>query len=107
MGHGMNAVRLLDRTKGTPEHPGGVDQLLREAGLGGRTPRIRCPRCRWQPRRDSRWVCTCGFGWNTFDTHGECPGCQHQWTVTQCLACERFSPHEDWYETGSDDRSRA
>lgn len=61
-------------------------------------PRIRCPLCGWTPGPDDRWSCACGHVWNTFDTGGVCPGCLHQWTSTQCLACLRWSPHSDWYE---------
>ena len=70
--------------------------------------RIRCPLCRWQPNASSRWQCLdspypefffggCGTVWNTFETRGGCPGCQHQWRWTSCLACEDWSLHEDWY----------
>jgi len=65
---------------------------------GAYGPRIRCPLCGWQPRAEDRWSCLCGHVWNTFDTGGVCPGCLHEWKVTQCLACGRFSPHSDWYE---------
>jgi hypothetical protein len=70
--------------------------------------RIRCPACKWQPHSFSRWYCAdcgypeyfydgCGTAWNTFDTHGLCPGCGHRWRWTCCLNCSRWSPHEDWY----------
>lgn len=69
--------------------------------------RIRCPLCRWQPDSSSSWVCGgdgppeyfigCGTIWNTFDTHGVCPGCDHQWLWTDCLSCENSSLHEAWY----------
>lgn len=70
--------------------------------------RIRCPLCRWQPRRFDRWMCAdspflerffggCYTSWNTFETRGLCPGCSHQWLWTTCLACGRDSLHEDWY----------
>jgi hypothetical protein len=70
--------------------------------------RIRCPLCDWQPTRDSRWCCAgaltpeapfggCGTVWNTFDTAGRCPGCDHQWVWTSCLRCGGWSLHEDWY----------
>lgn len=58
---------------------------------------IYCPRCRWRPGPRSRWVCTCGHVWNTFDTEGACPGCRKVWLHTQCLACQEWSLHEDWY----------
>jgi hypothetical protein len=71
--------------------------------------RIRCPLCKWQPQKYSRWWCAdagfpeyfyeaCGTSWNTFDTRGQCPGCAHQWRWTTCLRCGENSPHEDWYE---------
>jgi hypothetical protein len=71
--------------------------------------KIRCPACRWEPQRNSRWFCApmgapehfnggCGHRWNTFDTGGRCPGCQHQWRFTSCLSCGVASPHLDWYE---------
>ena len=73
------------------------------------SPRIRCPKCQWQPDRSSTWVClsgpgpepafeSCGTAWNTFDTGGRCPGCGHQWHWTTCLWCHEWSPHLDWYE---------
>ena len=73
------------------------------------SPRIRCPKCQWQPDRSSTWVClsgpgpeppfpSCGTSWNTFDTGGRCPGCSHQWQWTTCLRCHEWSPHLDWYE---------
>ncbi|WP_329741509.1 hypothetical protein [Dyella sp. A6] len=71
---------------------------------------IYCPHCRWEPRVDSRWLCTasepgagCGTRWNTFWTAGCCPGCGHYWTRTQCLACKQSSPHEAWYHYPSND----
>jgi len=70
-----------------------------------RFSRIRCPLCRWQPKKSSRWFCGdsgshfgCGTEWNTFDTRGRCPGCNYLWTWTDCLRCFRSSPHEAWYE---------
>jgi hypothetical protein len=67
-----------------------------------RERKIRCPKCRWQPGRDDRWMCGCGHQWNTFDTRGICPGCDAKWRDTQCLRCQEWSPHEDWY---GDDRA--
>ena len=63
-----------------------------------RDPRIRCPKCSWEPRRGSLWGCICGHVWNTFDTAGLCPACRMQWTDTKCLSCSRWSLHRDWYE---------
>ncbi|MCB1023665.1 MAG: hypothetical protein KDB79_04715 [Acidobacteria bacterium] len=70
---------------------------------------IRCPKCAWQPSASSIWYCSdclepeyylegCGTSWNTFDTHGKCPGCNHIWRWTSCLSCSRWSLHDDWYQ---------
>jgi hypothetical protein len=71
-------------------------------------PAIFCPQCRWRPSATDRWMCTpgCGMVWNTFWTHGLCPGCSHQWHETQCLVCHRISPHEAWYHWPDEDESR-
>lgn len=100
----METFRLLDGTTGQPGDPGLVDEVLRGAGLR-RGPRIRCPLCRWRPRRRDHWLCTfegCGMAWNTFQTRGVCPRCSHQWTQTVCLACHQWSRHLDWYEGDED-----
>ncbi len=71
-------------------------------------PHIRCPKCNWQPKKESLWFCSncdapeyfyeaCGTAWNTFDTGGKCPGCKHQWRWTSCLSCSQWSLHNDWY----------
>ena len=63
--------------------------------------KIRCPKCGWEPSKDSRWYCgtadTCGHCWNTFETRGVCPACNKQWRETACLSCDKWSPHDDWY----------
>ncbi|MCA9607802.1 MAG: hypothetical protein KC619_19470 [Myxococcales bacterium] len=68
-----------------------------EAGDRGEEPRIRCPRCRWVPRRGDAWMCYCGCEFHTFETAGRCPDCGFQYRETMCLACERWSPHLAWY----------
>ncbi len=78
-----------------------------------KTKRIRCPHCKWRPRKSSRWFCDdcdypeyfyggCGTSWNTFETGGVCPGCAHKWTWTSCLYCAKWARHEDWYEKDED-----
>lgn len=59
--------------------------------------KIYCPQCRWEPVQSSRWVCTCRFSWNTFDTAGVCPRCSKAWEETACLSCKSWSLHRDWY----------
>ena len=70
------------------------------AGGKDRFGRIRCPKCRWRPRREDRWACEpdCAHVWNTFDTGGVCPKCGLAWEWTMCLACQRWSRHSEWYE---------
>jgi hypothetical protein len=80
------------------EAPPKIETETRDPSSRGPTgPKIRCPKCRWEPTADSRWSCRCGYVWNTFDTGGVCPGCLFQWKVTQCLRCHEMSPHSDWY----------
>jgi len=90
------ALRALDRDKqgGDPSKEG---KTLLKDRIDIRKPKIRCPRCAWEPRSEDRWECSCGFIWNTFDTRGLCPACDHQWEETQCLRCREWSLHEDWY----------
>jgi hypothetical protein len=82
-----------------------------DAGVDDEDGRIRCPLCEWKPARSSKWYCGpcpepegflhgCGTAWNTFDTRGLCPGCQHRWRYTSCHACGTWSLHEDWYAAG-------
>ena len=105
--HSAAVLWLLQRAL-TPEE---ILAKLSELGNGPDFHRIRCPRCRWQPNASSRWYCSdcgfpeyffggCGTAWNTFATRGLCPGCGHQWLWTNCLACEGWSLHDDWYERG-------
>ena len=88
-------------SKDLPETTEEIEEVTEFSG-------IRCPLCHWQPRPSSRWCCAdcdapefffsgCGMVWNTFETRGICPGCQHQWQWTTCLACWGWSLHEDWY----------
>lgn len=68
-----------------------------DAGTGFDGSRIKCPLCAWAPGKDDRWVCSCDFIWNTFDTGGRCPACDFQWAETMCLRCRQWSPHAEWY----------
>lgn len=67
-------------------------------------PEIRCPKCAWKPKPESRWLCTpCGTEWNTFWTGGVCPGCGKAWRTTMCPACLKRSLHKDWYRFPDDE----
>jgi hypothetical protein len=86
-------MRARDPAKG-PEKDAeaALKDLLDKGG-----PKIRCPKCAWEPRASDRWSCECGFCWNTFDTRGLCPACNYQWEHTMCLRCKEWSRHKDWY----------
>lgn len=62
-------------------------------------PKIFCPQCKYRPVAEDRWDCSpgCSASWHTFWTGGVCPGCAHQWELTQCPACAVRSPHKAWY----------
>src|SRR5262245_45075688 len=102
----MSPVALLRQKTPPPgDTPAGAPQRDTTAA---RPSEIRCPLCFWVPAPGSRWYCCdcghpeyysggCGMAWNTFDTHGRCPGCDHQWRWTACLSCGEWSLHEDWY----------
>lgn len=78
--------------------PAGDVEIREDKSTGPSGPRIRCPVCGWTPRKEDWWSCTCSHRWNTFDTGGVCPACLHQWQWTQCLQCQKWSAHSDWYE---------
>ena len=92
----MNPVQEARDARKMPAEPGRPKE---EPGqpVDDRHRGIRCPKCRWRPRKSDRWMCSCGCIWNTFDTGGLCPDCGYQWQVTVCLECKRLSPHRDWY----------
>ena len=92
------SLQLLKREPGTPKvtiRPEHEDETRKNG------PRIRCPRCGWEPGRGDRWMCSCLHLWNTFETGGVCPACGRQWQETQCPRCHAWSPHSDWYVTES------
>lgn len=72
-----------------------------------RRPRIRCPQCRWEPRKSDQWMCSCLHEWHTFDTGGVCPACGRLWVKTQCLKCAEWSLHIEWYEDETGDNRRS
>src|SRR6202000_964871 len=65
--------------------------------------RVSCPKCGWEPDDTCKWMCdVCQTRWNTFDTHGRCPGCGKVFIDTQCSkrrgGCGQMSLNADWYE---------
>jgi hypothetical protein len=81
---------------------GRLPGVTEKDGAGSGRPRIRCPRCAWEPRREDLWMCVCLFVWNTFETGGVCPSCGHRWAETQCQRCHEWSAHLDWYVDDAD-----
>ena len=64
---------------------------------------VRCPKCNWEPGNSDIWVCDeCPTKWNTFETHGKCPGCGKPFIDTQCKrshgGCGQMSLNADWYQ---------
>lgn len=103
-------VRRCDSEE--PKKVPGLDDLFErvtgvERPVPPKGPKIRCPLCLWQPKKRSRWYCTCGHGWNTFDTAGRCPKCTFQWVDTACLSCARWSKHRAWYAPDDEGRGTA
>jgi DNA-directed RNA polymerase subunit RPC12/RpoP len=88
------ALFLLKQKPDAPVHVPGRDERPDDRSGG---PRIRCPRCAWEPERHHQWTCTCLHCWNTFDTRGICPACGRFWAQTQCPRCSEWSMHEAWY----------
>lgn len=101
----LQAIVMLDKT----DRFKNIEHEMDTGDSKDKFSKIRCPACKWRPTAASRWVCFdefceehpmggCFTDWNTFDTRGVCPGCQHHWKNTTCLWCGVHSPHEEWYE---------
>lgn len=58
---------------------------------------VKCPKCSSLPKDEELWICDCGTIWNTFKTGGKCPKCNKIWNKTQCMECNEWSNHIDWY----------
>lgn len=63
--------------------------------------KIKCPKCHWIPNQETKWLCSCGYAWNTFNTNGICPNCSINWNITACLSCGTYSAHSEWYQTSN------
>jgi hypothetical protein len=84
-----------------------IKELVEKFGERFGSPKIRCPLCSWEPRREDRWACVCLFTWHTFDTGGVCPSCDYQWQETMCFKCHEWSKHAAWYVDDDGDEDRA
>jgi hypothetical protein len=75
-----------------------VERYGRDIKTNGSEAKYRCSHCGWEPDQAEEWYCDkCGCYWNTFQTDGRCPKCNHQWTQTACNNCGEWADHEDWY----------
>lgn len=64
-------------------------------------PRVRCPRCSWEPDGEPHWTCTCGNPWDILRYHGRCPACNAREELVVCPDCVVASPILHWYEDAS------
>jgi len=77
---GLQQARALSRLAKVP----------RRSGLA-------CPWCHSEPPLGNYWRCSnCGGSFDTFATHGVCPHCAAQYSVSHCLDCGRAYPIGEW-----------
>ena len=58
---------------------------------------LRCPGCGWVPFALDAWKCKeCGFVWDSFQTDGVCPRCDHAHDEAACVRCRRIFPNRQW-----------
>ncbi|MDQ3634556.1 MAG: hypothetical protein M3405_08620 [Acidobacteriota bacterium] len=105
-GTALSAKIFFTLLQKNPEVEQIIVEKLKEDGTDFSS--IRCPHCKWQPKASNTWFCSdcdfpeyfyggCETAWNTFSTHGKCPGCKYQWRWTSCLSCSEWALHADWY----------
>jgi Zn-dependent protease len=60
---------------------------------------IHCPACHAAPLVGPFWICHhCRTQFDTFATEGICPGCQQQFSVTNCPQCGASRPMSEWFQ---------
>lgn len=60
-----------------------------------------CPSCHAHPPTGPLWRCPqCGVGFDTFETHAECPHCHTVAPTTTCPDCREASPIAEWTDGG-------
>jgi Zn-dependent protease len=78
---------------------GGLTQAraLARVAAAPRREGFACPVCRLAPPQGPFWGCgKCGKPFDTFETHGVCPNCGTQFSVTSCPECANLRPIAEW-----------
>lgn len=57
---------------------------------------VACPDCHTAPPAGAYWRCSCGRGFDAFETGGVCPQCQRRSGQVACPECGRKSPFKQW-----------
>lgn len=80
-------------------HDGQLVEAQADADPRYVTLRVMCPSCAWIPDGKDHWGCEhCdGDAFNTFETGGTCPHCEHTFEETWCPQCEHSAPYEWWW----------
>ena len=82
--NGLQHARMLARVLSGPRH--------KEAA---------CPSCGVPPLAGNYWTCDeCGTRFDTFQCHGQCPGCGQLFRVTKCPECYKQHPIGEWLAYG-------
>jgi len=77
---GLMQARAMARIAAAPRHEG-----------------FACPVCKIAPPRGPFWICgKCRKPFDTFDTHGFCPNCGVEYSVTYCPECGSLRPMSEW-----------
>jgi Zn-dependent protease len=80
---GLMQARMLARQEAAPRHSG-----------------FACPSCGSAPPRGEYWLCPkCRKGFDTFLSHGVCPGCGTAYSETACPDCRGTRPIGEWVLT--------
>jgi Zn-dependent protease len=75
-------------------------KMIQQQLTPARRQQVKCPNCGANPPVGAYWKCTCGEGFDTFETMGTCPRCGVQHYVTACPDCRTASPLAGWYGPG-------
>jgi Zn-dependent protease len=77
---GLRQAQALARMAKLPRHQG-----------------FACPSCNAAPPVGELWLCgQCRKPFDTFASHGVCPYCSTQFTVTRCVDCGAARPMSEW-----------
>lgn len=90
---GIMGVFLLLNCWGGLQHARALSRFAKLPRRDG----VACPQCKAAPPIGNFWKCgKCGQAFDTFQTHGICPDCATEYSVTRCLDCGSVSPKGEW-----------